>query len=76
MSQTWTLVNPATEEPYREVTAISEPELAATVVRARRAQREWRQTSVAERVKIVAQMVPAFRAQADQVALEITLPDG
>jgi acyl-CoA reductase-like NAD-dependent aldehyde dehydrogenase len=72
MSQTWTLVNPATEEPYREITAISEPELAATVVRARRAQREWRQTPVAERVKVVAQMVPAFRAQADQVALEIT----
>jgi acyl-CoA reductase-like NAD-dependent aldehyde dehydrogenase len=72
MSQTWTLVNPATEEPYREVTAISEPELAAAVVRARRAQRDWRHTPVDERAKIVGQMVPAFRAQADQVALEIT----
>ena len=72
MSSTWTLINPATEEPYRDVTAISEPELAAAVVRARRAQRDWRHTPIADRVKVVAQMVPAFRAQADQVALEIT----
>jgi acyl-CoA reductase-like NAD-dependent aldehyde dehydrogenase len=72
MSSTWTLINPATEEPYRDVTAISEPELAAAVVRARRAQRDWRHTPIADRVRVVAQMVPAFRAQADQVALEIT----
>jgi acyl-CoA reductase-like NAD-dependent aldehyde dehydrogenase len=72
MGQTWSLINPATEEPYRTVAAISESELAAVVVRARRAQRDWRQTPPAERARVVAQMVPAFRAQADQVALEIT----
>jgi acyl-CoA reductase-like NAD-dependent aldehyde dehydrogenase len=72
MGQTWSLINPATEEPYRTVAAISESELAAVVVRGRRAQRDWRQTPVAERARVVAQMVPAFRAQADQVALEIT----
>jgi acyl-CoA reductase-like NAD-dependent aldehyde dehydrogenase len=72
MGQTWSLINPATEEPYRTVAAISESELAAVVVRARRAQRDWRQTPAAERARVVAQMVPAFRAQADQVALEIT----
>ena len=72
MSHTWTLVNPATEEPYRNVTAVSESELAAIVARARRAQRDWRQTPVAERVRVIAGMVPAFRAHADEVALEIT----
>ena len=72
MSQTWSLVNPATEEPFHTVTAVSEPELGALVVRARRAQRDWRQTPVAERVRVVAGMVPAFRTQAEQVALEIT----
>ena len=72
MSQTWSLINPATEEPFHTLTALSEAELGALVVRARHAQRDWRQTPVAERVRVVAGMVPAFRAQADQVALEIT----
>jgi acyl-CoA reductase-like NAD-dependent aldehyde dehydrogenase len=72
MSQTWTLINPATEEPFRPVVGVSEAELDAIVVRARRAQRDWRQTPVAERVRVVAAMVPAFQVQADQVALEIT----
>jgi acyl-CoA reductase-like NAD-dependent aldehyde dehydrogenase len=72
MSQTWSLVNPATEEPFHTVTAVSESELGALVVRARRAQRDWRQTPAAQRARVVAGMVPAFRAQADQVALEIT----
>ena len=71
MSSTWTLINPATEEPYRDVTAISEPELAAAVVRARHAQRDWRQPHRGPRPGRRSDG-PAFRAQADQVALEIT----
>jgi acyl-CoA reductase-like NAD-dependent aldehyde dehydrogenase len=68
----YTLVNPATEAPWREVTFTSAAELDAIVARARAAQREWRRVPVADRVRLVAGIVPAFRAMADQVALDIT----
>ena len=72
MARTWTLIDPATGEPYREVPLTTEAELAAIVARARQAQRAWRGVSIADRVRIVSQMPPAFRAVADRVALEIT----
>jgi len=72
MSATWTLVNPATGEPLRDVAYTSERELAAIVTAARAAQREWRRVPVEERVRVVAGMVPAFRAMADRVALDIS----
>ena len=72
MSRTYALINPATEAPFRTVPLMDEPELLDVVARARRAQRGWRRVPVAERVRIVSQMVPAFRAMADQVALDIT----
>ena len=72
MPTRYTLINPATEAPLREITYTSPTELAALVARARAAQRDWRRTPVAERVRAVGQMVPAFRAMADQVALDIT----
>ena len=72
VSTTYTLVNPATEAPFREVAYTSPAEIDAIVARARAAQRDWRRVPVADRVRAVAQMVPAFRAMADQVALDIT----
>jgi acyl-CoA reductase-like NAD-dependent aldehyde dehydrogenase len=72
MSRRWTLIDPATEEAFAEVTPTSDPELTLIVARAREAQRAWRRVPVAERVRIVGQMVPAFRAMADRVALDIT----
>jgi len=68
----WTLVNPATGEPFREVSYTTERELRAIVARARETQRAWRRVPVAERIRVVAGMAPAFRAMADRVALEIT----
>jgi acyl-CoA reductase-like NAD-dependent aldehyde dehydrogenase len=68
----YTLINPATEDPLREVAYTTEAELAAALARARTAQRAWRRVPVAERVRAVGQMVPAFRAMADQVGLDIT----
>jgi acyl-CoA reductase-like NAD-dependent aldehyde dehydrogenase len=72
VSRAWTLVNPATGRPFRDVVLTEPAELAGIVERARAAQAAWCRTPVAERVRIVQQMVPAFRAQADRVALEIT----
>jgi acyl-CoA reductase-like NAD-dependent aldehyde dehydrogenase len=68
----YTLLNPATETPLREIAYTNPSELEAIVARARTAQRDWRRVPVAERVRAVGQMVPAFRAMADQVALDIT----
>lgn len=68
----WTLVNPATEEPFRSVPFTDSRELAHLVERARKAQTQWRHVPVEERVRIVSQMIPAFRAMADTVALDIT----
>src|SRR5437867_10893756 len=72
VSRTWSLVNPATGQPFREVPYTPEGELAAIVAGARAAQREWRRVPVAERARVVAGMMPAFRAMADGVALDIT----
>ena len=69
---TWTLVNPATEEPFRSVPFTDPSELVRLVHGARVAQRQWRHVPVEERVRIVSQMIPAFRAMADTVALDIT----
>jgi acyl-CoA reductase-like NAD-dependent aldehyde dehydrogenase len=68
----WTLINPASGEPFREIAATGDAELAAIVARAQEAQRAWARMPVEERVRVVSQMVPAFRAMADTVALEIT----
>jgi acyl-CoA reductase-like NAD-dependent aldehyde dehydrogenase len=51
MSRTWTLDNPAPEEPFREVPVTGEPELAAIVARAHEAQRTWRRVPVEEQVQ-------------------------
>jgi acyl-CoA reductase-like NAD-dependent aldehyde dehydrogenase len=72
MAAGYRLINPATEEPFRDIAYTTEPELATLVERAHVAQRAWRRVPVAERVRIVGQMVPAFRAMADQVALDIS----
>ena len=72
MPPRYTLINPATEAPLREIAYTSPAEIEGVVARARAAQRDWRRVPVAERVRAVGQMVPAFRAMADQVALDIT----
>jgi acyl-CoA reductase-like NAD-dependent aldehyde dehydrogenase len=68
----YTLINPATESPIRDVVYTSPGELDAIVKQARAVQRDWRHVPVARRVAAVGQMVPAFRAMAEQVALDIT----
>ena len=72
MPSHYTLINPATESPIRDVVYTSAGELDAIVKQARAVQRDWRRVPVARRVAAVGQMVPAFRAMADQVALDIT----
>jgi acyl-CoA reductase-like NAD-dependent aldehyde dehydrogenase len=68
----YTLINPATESRIRDIPYTTAADLEAIVARARATQREWRRVPVARRVEAVGQMVSAFRAMADQVALDIT----
>jgi len=72
VAERWTLISPATGEPFREVPYTTEGELGAIVAAARAAQREWRRVPVPERVRVVGGMVPAFRGMADRVARDIT----
>ncbi len=68
----WTLVNPATEEPFLTVEFTRPADLERLLTRARAVQRQWREVPVADRVRIVGAMVPAFRGMAEAVAGEIT----
>jgi acyl-CoA reductase-like NAD-dependent aldehyde dehydrogenase len=67
VSRTWTLVNPATGQPFLDVPLTAPSDLDGILTRAHAAQARWRRTPVAERVRIVEQLVQAFRAQADRV---------
>jgi acyl-CoA reductase-like NAD-dependent aldehyde dehydrogenase len=74
MSETsiWNLVNPATEKVYRTVEPTSEPELESILGRMRVAQRQWRDTPIAERVNVCRQFIDSFRSLKEVVALDTT----
>ncbi len=57
--------------------ALASPaEIEATLVRARHAQRAWRQVSIPERAAILSRFCDHFEAQAARIAAEITLQIG
>lgn len=68
----WTLINPATERPFRTVEATPESELNRILEKMRAAQRAWRDVAVEERVRIVRQFIEVFRGMKENVALDIT----
>ncbi len=68
----WTLINPATAEPYRTVLPTREDEIEALLPRMKKAQREWREVPVSERVRICGQFMQSFQRRADSVALDVT----
>jgi len=68
----WNLINPATEEVFRTIEPTSESELESILSRMRRAQQQWRDVSVQERVDVCRQFIAAFRAMKETVALDIT----
>jgi acyl-CoA reductase-like NAD-dependent aldehyde dehydrogenase len=72
MSAAWTLVDPTTGQPFREIPYTTDTELAAILRAARAAQHAWRRVPVAERVAVIVGMVPAFRGAAEGVARDIT----
>lgn len=68
----WTLINPATEEPFRTIEATSASELERILNRMRAAQRAWREAPLEERLRIAGQFVEVFRGMKERVALDIT----
>jgi acyl-CoA reductase-like NAD-dependent aldehyde dehydrogenase len=65
-------ISPGDGRVYVERPLASEKEIEATVATARRAQREWRRVSVAERAAVIRRMVDAFEGEAETIAEEIT----
>ncbi len=68
----WTLINPATGEPFRTIEATAESELERILSGMRAAQRVWREVPVEERVRVVGQFVEVFRGMKERVARDIT----
>jgi acyl-CoA reductase-like NAD-dependent aldehyde dehydrogenase len=74
MSETskWNLINPANESVFLTVEPTSEQEIDGILSRMRKAQEEWRNVPVYERVEVCSEFIGAFRAMKDNVALDIT----
>jgi acyl-CoA reductase-like NAD-dependent aldehyde dehydrogenase len=68
----WKVINPADESVFCTVRPTSDAELEDVVERMRVAQREWRDSSMAERVAACREFVDAFRAMKETVALDLT----
>ncbi|MFN7133413.1 MAG: aldehyde dehydrogenase family protein, partial [Myxococcales bacterium] len=64
--------NPYSGETYCELPLVSESEAMAAVDRAARAQKQWAETKVAERVALVGRFIEAFLADKEAVARDIT----
>ncbi len=67
-----TLTNPYTEAAFMSLPMTPPAELDALVARARNAYRDWRTTSVAERVRLCEAFATAFEAMGDSIAEDIT----
>jgi acyl-CoA reductase-like NAD-dependent aldehyde dehydrogenase len=71
-ASSWNLVNPATEAVFRTIEPTSESELESILSRMRKAQQQWRDVPVQQRVEICRQFVSVFRSMKEAVALDIT----
>ncbi len=71
-SAVWKLINPANGTLFRTVEATPESELEAILKRMRKAQQEWRDVPVEQRVAICRPFLETFRAMKESVALDIT----
>jgi len=72
MSDRIQVISPVNGEIYAERPLAGGPEIEQTLVRARRAQLEWRSLPVAERAKVLSRAVEAFVAEKAEIAAEIT----
>lgn len=69
---TYRVDNPFTGETWCELQAMSSSQAAAAVERAAAAQRDWRTSSIDQRLALCQAFLEAFAARADQVAADIT----
>ena len=70
------VINPATEEIFETVARASEAQMEAAVAAAKRAQKDWAKTSMAERRAKLEELVGAIAAEADEFARIITQEQG
>ncbi|TAL93160.1 MAG: aldehyde dehydrogenase family protein [Paraburkholderia sp.] len=75
-STQWTLVNPATEEPFATVTLAGADDVDAAVKAARTAFRSYGRTSKAERVGLLETIIDRFVVHEQELAEVVTLELG
>jgi acyl-CoA reductase-like NAD-dependent aldehyde dehydrogenase len=71
-----TSINPATGEVIGEFECASQEQVNQAVVRARAAQRTWRETPISERVHVLRKFQRALHENKDEVAAQISLEAG
>ena len=74
--KTMDVINPATEEVIAQVPACSKDELDQAVAAARRAFKDWRETSVEERQKVVQGIAAAIKENAEELYRLLTSEQG
>src|SRR5438552_3994886 len=68
--------NPATGEVLREFECASQEEVDAAVVRARVAQKVWRETPISERIRVLRNFQQALYEKKDDIAAQISQEAG
>ncbi len=72
MEEKLVVENPATNSPYRALEFMDAAAVAETINKADRAFREWRETSVPERVALTNRFLELLKADTERVAAEVT----
>jgi aldehyde dehydrogenase (NAD+) len=72
----WTLINPATEEPFATVALAGAGDVELAVKAARAAFPSFRKTSKAERIALLERVIELFAAREDELAETVTLELG
>ena len=70
------LINPATGEKFRELSYHNMEEAESKLTSAGKVQKEWKQTSLSRRIRIVEGAMNYFKEHADAIAKDITLQMG
>ncbi|MEM9526234.1 MAG: aldehyde dehydrogenase family protein [Bacteroidota bacterium] len=72
MHNTFQVISPIDNSVYAERSLADNATIEAVIAKAKKAQKSWRQTSIAERAKICRKVVDYFLLHADAIAEELT----
>jgi acyl-CoA reductase-like NAD-dependent aldehyde dehydrogenase len=72
MSDSWKIINPATEQVFCTVQPTPDAEVERIIGRMRTAQIAWRDSAMEERIAACTRFIDAFRTRKEEVALDLT----